>query len=100
MRESTIEDHLVSRVQALGGECRKVRWLGRNAAPDRFVMLPIDMDKNPSAADYLRCVFWVELKAPGKKPRLSQVREHERMRRMGQRVVVIDSIESVEELLA
>ena len=42
---------------------------------------------------------WVELKAPGVKPEAYQLREHERMRRMGQRVVVIDSIEGVEELL-
>jgi hypothetical protein len=43
---------------------------------------------------------WVELKAPGAKPRPSQVREHERMRAMGQRVEVIDSLEGVEGLLS
>ena len=44
--------------------------------------------------------IWVELKAPGQKARPSQVREHERMRTMGQRVVVVDSIEGVDALLA
>jgi hypothetical protein len=44
--------------------------------------------------------LWVELKAPGKKPKPHQVREHDRMRRMGQMVVVIDSMDGVEALLS
>ncbi len=40
MRESDIESHLVKRVRELGGECRKVQWIGRHGAPDRLVMLP------------------------------------------------------------
>ncbi len=94
MRESTIEKHLVKRVKELGGEVRKVQWVGRRSAPDRLVMLPTGWDVT---APHWSC--WVELKAPGQKPSPSQVREHERMRAMGQRVVVIDSIERVEELL-
>lgn len=94
MRERDIEAHLVKRVKELGGECRKVQWIGRNGAPDRLVMLP------PEAyVDDRHCAIWVELKAPGAKARPSQLREHERMRSMGQRVVVIDSIDGVEELL-
>jgi hypothetical protein len=99
MRERDIERHLVKRVKELGGEVRKVQWIGRVGAPDRLVMLPPlgDIDSH----FYRRArSFWVELKAPGEKPRASQLREHERMRTMGQRVVVIDSIEGVEELLA
>ena len=95
IRERDIERHLVKRVKELGGEVRKVQWLGRRGAPDRLVMLP------PEAyADAAHCCIWVELKAPGKKAEPHQVREHARMRAMGQRVVVIDSIEGVEELLA
>lgn len=94
MRESDVEKHLVKRVKELGGECRKVQWVGRVGAPDRVVFLP--PSKIPVMFD--GCI-WVELKAPGAKPRPSQLREHERMRAMGQRVVVIDSIEGVEELL-
>jgi len=40
MRESLIEKHLVRRVAEAGGETRKVRWVGRNGAPDRLVLLP------------------------------------------------------------
>lgn len=117
MRESTIENHLVERVKALGGEVRKVKWVGRRGAPDRLVMLPKIIhpawnDPNGRAQIGGRPVYWgqeyatpaktiwVELKAPGEKAKPHQVREHARMRSMGQRVEVIDSIESVEALLA
>lgn len=86
MRERDIEAYLVKRVKALGGEVRKVKWIGRNGAPDRLVMLP-------------GVTTWIELKASGKKAEPHQTREHERMRRMGQRVEVIDSLEGVDELL-
>ncbi len=86
MRESKIEARLVQRVKALGGEVRKVKWIGRNSAPDRFVML-------------LGNTFWAELKAPGERPTTAQLREHERMRKMGQRIEVVDSLERIEELL-
>lgn len=95
MRESDIEDYLVKRVKAMGGEVRKVKWIGRIGAPDRLVMLPFIVN------GCITCpTLWVELKAPGEKARPSQVREHERMRAMGQRVEVIDSLEGVEELLS
>jgi len=97
MRESQIEAHLVKRVKELGGEVRKVQWIGRRGAPDRLVMLRhriLNIDGN-----YTRTIF-VELKAPGEKPTSLQLREHERMRAMGQTVVVIDSIEGVDDLLA
>lgn len=97
MHEAKIEEHLVRRVRELGGEVRKVKWLGRRGAPDRLVMLPTVAAPMPGLMP--RPTIWVELKAPGEKPKPHQQREHERMRRMGQRVVVIDSIEGVEELL-
>ncbi|BCB27025.1 hypothetical protein SKTS_19110 [Sulfurimicrobium lacus] len=86
MRESTIEDYLVKRVKEMGGEIRKVRWIGRNGAPDRLVMLP-------------EWSCWVELKAPGEKAKPHQIREHERIRKAGLSVAVIDSLEGVDELL-
>jgi hypothetical protein len=41
----------------------------------------------------------VELKAPGKLPGQLQVREHARLRELGQYVVVIDSTTGVDALL-
>lgn len=87
MRELTIETYLIKCVKELGGECRKVKWVGRKGAPDRLVMLP-----NVS--------FWVELKATGEKTKPHQLREHSRMRAMGLQVEIIDSIERVAEVLA
>ena len=85
MRESTIEKYLVQQVKAVGGEVRKVAWIGRRGAPDRVVMLPNG------------ATLWVELKAPGVKPDPHQLREHERMRDMGQQVVVVDSIKDADD---
>lgn len=100
MRERDIERHLVKRVKALGGEVRKVEWIGRRGAPDRLVMLPETRSLGGMRIDCPAETIFVELKSPGVKPEAYQLREHERMRAMGQRVVVIDSIEGVEGLLA
>lgn len=121
MRESDIEKYLVARVKALGGEVRKVKWIGRRGAPDRIVMLPA-RGKCPTAAEVLRyrdehccrmedakraldqrrapLTVWVELKAPDVPPEAHQVREHERMRAAGQYVEVVDSFSRVDEVLA
>lgn len=88
LREAQIEGRLVQRVKALGGLVRKVRWIGRRGAPDRLVMLPG------------RPALWVELKAPGVEPEPHQVREHQRMRKVGQRVEIVDSYDRVEEVLS
>lgn len=101
MRERDIEDYLVKRVNAMGGEVRKVKWIGRTGAPDRLVMLPVQSRRLVNTGEWSDHIsIWVELKAPGQKAKPHQVREHERMRRMGQRVEVIDSLEGVEALLS
>ena len=101
LRESDIEKYLVKQAKALDGEVRKVKWIGRRAAPDRIVMLPRRAPRivNGKAADE-RNTIWIELKAPGAKPEAHQLREHERMRKMGQRVEVVDSYERVDEVLS
>ena len=84
--ERDIEKYLVKRVKELGGEIRKVKWIGRRHAPDRAV--------------FLNGVHWPEVKAPGEKPRAGQVREHERMRKHGANVYTLDSFESVDSFIA
>ncbi len=93
IRESEIERYLVDRVKEKGGEVRKVKWIGRNGAPDRLVMMKSS-------------TVWVELKAEGLAALFphtpherQQHREHERMRAVGQRVVVIDSFAGIDALL-
>jgi len=102
VREGQVRAHLVKRVKEVGGEIRKVQWVGRKSAPDELVMLPAI---SPYHGDDGKSVF-VELKAtglaatcPNDAHERAQHREHERMRKFGLRVVVIDSIEGVEELL-
>jgi hypothetical protein len=92
MRESVIEKYLVQQVKRVRGEVRKVQWIGRRGAPDRIVMLPSGLEGGG-------VTIFVELKAPGKKPEAHQLREHNRMRDMGQEVAVIDSMEAVDDLL-
>lgn len=109
MRERDIEKYLVTRVAAIGGEVRKVKWIGRRGAPDRLVMLPECYDPFDGSGSS-RCpakTVWVELKRPGglatfpkNAHERKQDREHKRMRKVGQRVVVIDSLEGVEALLS
>jgi hypothetical protein len=100
MRERDIEAYLVERVKALGGEVRKVKWLGRAGAPDRLVMLPFVAVWKLSQESHPARTIWVELKAPGEKAKPHQAREHQRMRAMGQRVEVIDSFEQIDEVLS
>ena len=90
MRESTVEQYLKTQTEARKGEVRKVVWQGRRGAPDRLVMLPVTTGFPPT---------FVELKAPGKSPRIAQEREFLKMRSLGCRVVVIDSFEGVDKLL-
>jgi hypothetical protein len=108
-KESQIEHRLVQRVKELGGEVRKVKWIGRAGAPDRLVMLPPTFDRALVSKLFEVPVelleerpgrtIWVELNAPGRKPSAVQEREHKRMRAMGQRVEVVDSYEGIEEIL-
>lgn len=114
--EKHVEAYLVKRVEEIGGEVRKLKWIGRNSAPDRIVMLPeitaaqVDsfLSGPPSAILKARSstAIWIEVKAPGKGASFpanaherAQFREHERMRKMGQRVEVVDCYERVDEVL-
>jgi hypothetical protein len=105
LRERDIERHLVKRVKDLGGEVRKVEWVGRAGAPDRLVMFPNDEQRFIDGA--YGTTLWAELKHPetiktfpANAHERAQHREHQRMRRMGQRVMVIGTLEQIEELLA
>lgn len=107
MREGQVRAHLVKRVKEIGGEIRKVQWVGRKNAPDELVMLPFRWIGHPSwRAKFEARAIFIELKAtglattfPADAHERAQWREHERMRKFGLRVEVIDSIEGVEDLL-
>ena len=65
IRESKVEEYLVEKVKAIGGEVRKLKWIGRNGAPDRLVMY--------------KGAHFVEVKRPRKDLESHQEREHKRM---------------------
>ena len=93
MRERDIERALIKRVKEVGGEVRKVVWQGRRGAPDRLVLLPKKRRK-------ARPLVFVELKAPKGKVSRLQALEHEILAHYGVRVVVVNSIEQIEEVIA
>lgn len=81
-RERDIEKYFKERVEAAGGEVRKVQWVGRAHAPDRVV--------------FLHGCHWAEIKKPGETLRPGQEREHDRMRNHDVYPWVIDSYEQVD----
>lgn len=84
--ERKCEKRLIELAKKHGWYCRKVKWIGRNGAPDRLLI-------DPQGG-----MLWVELKSPKKEPTKLQLREHEAMRKVHQTVLVIDSMEGVERL--
>lgn len=85
MRESQLEGYLVAEVLKLGGEVRKLKWIGRSHAPDRFVAY--------------KGVWLVELKAPGKVERPGQARERQRLVAQGVRCYVLDSMDKIDTFI-
>lgn len=78
MREKSIEQKLSLMVKKRGGICPKWVSPGFDGVPDRIVLLPEG------------CVAFVEVKAPGKKPRPLQIARHKLLTRLGFKVYVLD----------
>ena len=87
MEEKQIELRLVRMTSQMGGMALKFVSPGCDGVPDRLVLLS-------------GCkVGFVELKAPGKKPRPLQVRRISQIRKLGFPVFVVDGMEQIEEVL-
>ena len=87
MREKQIENKLATEAKKLGGIALKFVSPSFDGMPDRLVLIP---DGH---------IAFVELKAPGKKPRPLQLSRHRLLRSMGFRVYVIDSVEQIGGML-
>ena len=87
MKEAAIERQLVAATKKRRGLCLKWVSPGYAGVPDRIVLLP-----------YGRIGF-VEVKAPGEKPRKLQVSRHRLLRRLGFGVYVLDRPEGIEKIL-
>lgn len=78
MREKTIEQKFREAVRNAGGLALKFTSPGWDGMPDRLALLPGG-----------RMAF-VEVKAPGKKPRPLQLARHRTLRQLGFRVYMLD----------
>ena len=87
MREKQVELKLVRAASAAGGICPKLVSPGMDGMPDRMVLLPGAK------------IAFVEVKAPGRKPRQLQMRRHEQLRALGFKVYVLDHPERIPALL-
>ena len=87
MREKAIEQKLSLMVKRRDGICPKFVSPGFDGVPDRIVLLPGGR------------IAFVEVKAPGKKPRPLQLARHALLRRLGFQVYVLDDEEQIGGIL-
>ena len=87
MLERSVEAELVKQVKNLGGICWKFTVPSTSGVPDRIIL-------------YNGKTYFVELKAPGKKPRPLQRKIHRDMKAQGFPVTTIDNIEDVHEFIS
>ena len=83
MRENEIERRLSVSVKEMGGMAVKFVSPGLDGVPDRIVLLPG------------RKIAFVELKAPGKKPRPLQEKRKRQLEGLGFPVYVVDRVEQI-----
>jgi len=87
--ERDVEAYFKRQWKAAGGGSRKLRWLCRKGAPDRFAWLP----------GLVASVFLVELKRPkGSTARIQQY-EHKVLRKDGLQVYVVHTREAVDNFI-
>ena len=84
IEESKIEKKLKKEIEKIGGKALKLVSPGMSGMPDRIVLLPDEK------------IFFIELKAPGKKLRALQEYRAKELRTLGFKVRVIDSIEGID----
>ena len=87
MRERTVEQALTRAVQAHGGLCWKFTSPGLAGVPDRIIVLPGGH------------VGFVEVKAPGQKPRPVQHHRLNQLHALGATALVVDHPDQIERAL-
>ena len=85
--EKVLEAELRERCKALGWMCIKLTSQYQRGLPDRLILMPGGR------------VCFVEIKTTGKKPTALQKLTHERLRALGYRVEVVDTTESLDNLI-
>ena len=87
-REKQVEARLRREILKHGGMPYKFTSPGRRGVPDRVPVIPC----------FDPAIQFVEVKAPGKELEDHQVREHDRIRKAGGIVHVVDDYDQVDEL--
>jgi len=87
MTERQIEKRLVDSVKQVGGMALKFVSPGNSGVPDRLVLIAIGK------------IAFVEVKAPGEKPRPLQIRMINKIRKLGFKVYVLDGITKIGEII-
>ena len=87
MREKEIERKLVQEVKKRGGLCPKWVSPGFAGVPDRIVFLP------------KMKIGFVEVKAPGERPRKIQLHRHAQLQGLGFSVYVLDNANEIGGML-
>ena len=85
--EKIIERRLVKLIKANGGMCVKLICDQLTGLPDRMCLMPNGV------------ILFVELKSTGQKPRPRQMLMHNKLRALGFRVEVIDTINGINCLI-
>ena len=85
--EKVLEVELRERCKALGWMCIKLTSQYQRGLPDRLILMPGGR------------VCFAEIKTTGKKPTALQRVTHERLRALGYRVEVVDTSESLDNLI-
>jgi len=85
--EKAVERKLVEMCKANGALCIKLLTYQFIGLPDRMCLFPNGV------------IIFIELKTTGEKPRKIQLSVHKKLRELGFRVEVIDTIEKVENLI-
>lgn len=88
MRERDIEIYLRDQVKKIHGRAYKFESPGNSGVPDRIVLLPGGR------------IYFVELKAPGKKSRPLQIAQQRKIESLGFTVLEIDSLEGVNDFIS
>ena len=91
MRETLIEHQLTLAIHAHGGLCWK--WLapGTAGVPDRIAILPSHQDAE---------IIFIEVKAPGQKPRPIQTYRINKLKKLGAHVYIIDSPQAIKQMFS
>jgi hypothetical protein len=87
MKEKQIESKLKREVERKGGLALKFISPTMAGVPDRLILLPVEK------------IYFVELKAPGKKLRPIQLKRKKQLESLGFKVYVIDSFKAVDDFI-